>query len=349
MKIPQNLENFVVGSISFMCNMYSDYGFVLVLFNCGFLPGGMDASFHSHVGPQFEQTPETTDSNGIKVKDEGNKEYSAASYGAVNLDCIASSPSRDRIYAVLFSNVNKKTFGRWSQPFKTFHSTLFKDSFIWICVWQKTFIGMNDTVLVNTGTHGNNLLLKEKKRNPHADLPTFMIFIKQNILFTHKGGNEIFSFHIQTHKFRKVVAHRNLKIDCICGSDDHVYIFDKKHPNIIQIFDSALRPVGSTATGLENVLQCDVDMCYVEDQWAANTHTWIISTSAPYPSVRAVNETGVIWQVDSGRCPEFDIRFDPCGVSSSAQGDVFVADRGNDQVGKKLVSYQIYFTFRIRS
>ena len=315
----------------------------------------MDTNVHSHVKCSFEQTPETTDSNGIKVKDEGNKEYSATSQfhlkstedGAVELDCISSSSGKDRTYAVLFSNVNRRKFE--GSHFKTFHSALFKDNSMWICGWNRNIRMKNDIVLVNTELRDYNLLLKLKKRNLNAHLPTFMCFIKQRIVLAQKGPNRTFSFHIETRILKEVFADKNLKIDCICSSDDHVYIFDKKHPDIIQIFDSALQSVGSTATGLENVLQCDVDMCYVEDQRAVNTHTCIISISAPYPRVRAINETGVIWQVDSKRCPELDIRFDPCGISSSAQGEVFIADRGNNQVGKKLVSYQIYFTFWIGS
>ena len=67
----------------------------------------------------------------------------------------------------------------------------------------------------------------------------------------------------------------------------------------------------------------------------------IISMSNPtsiaamqHPFVRAVNEAGVIWQVDSEKCPELDDRFNPCSVSTSATGDVFIADNGANRVSK---------------
>ena len=95
-------------------------------------------------------------------------------------------------------------------------------------------------------------------------------------------------------------AASKLEIDGMCCSDDHVYIFHKKHPHVIRIFDPTFLHERQISTGLENILQCDVDMCYIEDHKGTHAHTCIINTSAPYPSIRAVNETGMIWQVDSG-------------------------------------------------
>ena len=57
------------------------------------------------------------------------------------------------------------------------------------------------------------------------------------------------------------------------------------------------------------------------------------SDSRIYPSVKALTKAGVIWQLDSRSCPELDNRFNPSSVSTSATGDVFIADNGTDRVG----------------
>ena len=57
-------------------------------------------------------------------------------------------------------------------------------------------------------------------------------------------------------------------------------------------------------------------------------------TATEHPSVRAVNEAGVIWNLDPRSYPELDHRFNPCSVSTSKTGDVFIADKGTDRVSK---------------
>ena len=134
----------------------------------------------SHINPSFEQTAETTDSNGIKVKDQGNKEYLATSHlqlkstGSVELDFF-SSPRKDRIYAVLFSNVNTKTFK--GSYLKIFHSAVFKDHLMWVCGWNRNIIFGRETILLGVKIPSYNVVRKRRKRTSKADLPTFMICI----------------------------------------------------------------------------------------------------------------------------------------------------------------------------
>ena len=45
-------------------------------------------------------------------------------------------------------------------------------------------------------------------------------------------------------------------------------------------------------------------------------------------------KAGVIWALDSRSFRELDNRFNPCSVSTSATGDVFIADNGADRVSK---------------
>ena len=234
-----------------------------------------------------------------------------------------------RIYAEFLSKTSQKAYAL-SQGF---HGALFKDDSLWISSWSKKNIGKNnDFILLNVNLH--DLILRQMMEKPKvkAKLPAVMYFFANWILFTTKGDSEIYGLDTKTQKFQKLFSEKKIQIDAMCVSDDDVYIFDKRCPELIQILDSRFKLVESIATGLENISTCDVDLSIVKDERESKQHTCIISTSMPYPSVRAVNEEGGIWQIDSRRCPELDIRFNPCSVSASPTGDVFIADRGNDRV-----------------
>ena len=114
----------------------------------------------------------------------------------------------------------------------------------------------------------------------------------------------------------------------MCCSDEHLYIFQKKHPDIIQILDSKFQSVGNILTGFrENwayYSQYEVDFCTTTTTMNTSTennsssefktkhqHMCIISMSKllqgtsdfrgaqysthieaiQHPSVRAVNES----------------------------------------------------------
>ena len=103
---------------------------------------------------------------------------------------------------------------------------------------------------------------------------------------------------------------------------------------------------------------CDVDMCLINDKdgkyvsmflssaatqsgkrksaTQASGHAdkiVVISTSIPSPSVRAVSQTHrLIWELNYRTSTQIDIRFNPCSVTASESGDVFIADRGKNRV-----------------
>ena len=231
----------------------------------------------------------------------------------------------------------------------------------------------------------------KKIGDPEASLQIIMVSFGKQILFTKKGGCEIYGINTETPLIETVFKDVNFEIDAMCCNDDYMYIFQKKSPDVIHILDSKFQSVGKIPTGLkESISKCEVDLCTTTMTASASTqghsssefktkhqHLCIISMSKPavqfprypvlwasnrdpsdrmairhppvralieedviwqqsdsqiYPSVKAVTEVGVIWQLDSRSCPELDNRFNPCSVSTSATGDVFIADNGTDRV-----------------
>ena len=140
------------------------------------------------------------------------------------------------------------------------------------------------------------------------------------------------------------------------------------HPYVISSTLYISYHVGNIPTGLtKDISKCKVDLCTATGTMAASTqdhsslgfkvkhkHMCIISISNPtlrysdlwgaqdsavinaikHPSVMAVSDAGLIWTLDSQSSPKLGNRFNPCNVSTSAKGDIFIADNGTDRVSE---------------
>ena len=262
------------------------------------------------------------------------------------------------IFGKLLAETNSKEFeGAY------FSSSLLEKGAMWISGLDN----IGNQVLWHVQVTDFKVLLKRPIKGTDANLPTIMVSFANYILFTNKGHNGIYGFNTQTQSFETTFHDESLQIDAMCCSDDHLYIFQKKHPDVIQILDSKFQSVGYIPTGFREkwtYSEYEVDLCTIT--MTVNTsmqghsssefktkyqHMCIIGMSniavlcqprwyqfvqvaVRHTFVRAVNETGVIWQLDSRSCPELDDRFNPCNVSMSATGDVFIADKGTNRVSK---------------
>ena len=269
-----------------------------------------------------------------------------------------------RTTATLWTKTDTKHFD--DSHLKTFFSAMFRGESIWICGWNQNMFFSKDTVLVHANVRDYKLVKKHKMPDKKAHEPTIMFPFGESILFAKKGGNMIFNFNTQSHKFKDVLTRSKLTITALCGTGKHIFILDNGRPEDIQIFDCAFQPEGRIWTGMENVKDCDVDMCLINDKDGKYVSTFcspragwsekgasaskasghadkivVISTSLPCASVRAVNQIhGILWELNYRTSSQIDIRFDPCSVSASEKGDVFIADRGTNRVRG-----YIYFQF----
>ena len=258
----------------------------------------------------------------------------------------SSPPMADEICAELFAKTNSKEFeGGY------FLSSFLEKGPMWISGRDR----MRKNILWHVQAPDFRVLLKKSINDLDAFSPTIMVYFTDRILFAKKGHSKISGFNIQTQAFETMFHDVNFKIDAMCCNDDHLYIFQKKRPDVIQILDAKFQSVGFIPTMFKRkISKCEVDLCThtmamnISTQEpsssgfkAKHQHMCIISMSNPtaraeiwHPFVRAVNEDGVIWQLDSRSCPKLDDRFNPCSVSTSATGDVFIADNGANRVSK---------------
>ena len=260
------------------------------------------------------------------------------------------------IYAELFSATDSSKF----LGTKFFSSSLEKGS-----MWISGLVERYNNVLWNVQVPDFKVLLKKTRKDIKTSSQIMVVSSGKQTLFAEKNGSKIYRLNTQTQDFEIMFSDGNFQIDAMCSNNDHVYIFQKKAPEVIQILDSKFQSAGSIPTGFKGGISgCEVDLCTTAMTMSAtmqehsssdfktkHQHMCIISMSnipvlyqppwyqfvqgaVRYPLVRAVNETGVIWQVDSRNCPQLYGSFNPCSVSTSATGDVFIADNGSNKVSK---------------
>ena len=207
---------------------------------------------------------------------------------------------------------------------------------MWISGWNRNRYFMKTVVLLNVELPEYNMLTKEKKTDSRADFPTVMTPFGNEIIFTMKGGKEVFSFNTKTGTFRLIYSRPKLKVAALCSGDYHLFLLNHNHPRSIRILNSSFEVAGKISTGLYGVKSCSIDMCEIKSsdrhQNLPSTTPIVISTTFPHSSVRAVNqEQGTLWVADANSKP-FDTTFSPCSVYSSLNGVIFVVDQGKDKV-----------------
>ena len=241
---------------------------------------------------------------------------------------ISSQPTRKAI-PELVSYLNLEKFE--GSHLKTFSNAFFSGHSMWICGWQKGgFFAKPDTVLLKVEVPDYKTIMKQKKGDPRAELPTVMIPFSDFILFAKKATNDIYRFKPETKRFKRAFSSADLSLAAMCASNDRVFILDRKHPNYIKVLDSGFQTEGKIPTGLDDVRGCEVDISVISEQQRSvpstpssssnrmssqteckyfscvsssdlhrspsshvihtTDYTLVISTSTPISSLRAVNK-----------------------------------------------------------
>ena len=251
---------------------------------------------------------------------------------------------KHRLTVSLKAYIDKKKFDRGH--LRIFSDVVFMDYSMWVCGWTKNVLMKNDTVLLNVAEPEFTVMAKKKRREEKADQPTLMVPYREYILFAKKGGNQIFSFHLNSHEFRCVRARSELSIAPLSCSNNFVYILSHETQDFIKILDFEFHPCGNVPSFIEEEKNnYDLDMFFISggqqdfhnqnDLPQTLDHAVVLCKSGPTGFVRKVDrKNGQVWQVDNKSHPWLTPKFEPCSVSASAAGDVFVADRGTDTVSK---------------
>ena len=228
---------------------------------------------------------------------------------------------------------------------KKFSASYLTGDSLWLCGWNRSTAKNKDFVLLNAMVPKYNAVLKRKGKDDKAELPTNMFPFKDNVVFVKKGDCKVDGFHKVTNKFSSIIGLDGGVFLAVCSSDQFVYSLDSMQPNHIKIWNHTFQCCGKIPLDYGYASDAEIDMCFISDSDAPSEcsdldsnsrdidHTIVISASCPHASVRAVSQmTGMIWQVDCQNCKDLDLRFNPCSVSASLAGDVYIADRGTNRV-----------------
>ena len=226
-----------------------------------------------------------------------------------------------------------KTNVKNKSPLRRFSNSLLKGDSMFVCGWIKGRFWYYDYIAVfDVQTPEYNFILKQRIKDSQAGQPLLMCAFDQRILVARKGGSEVHCFGIHEQQVSTLNT-GNVAVMAMCGNADYVYILDNSRPHRINIFDSDFEAHGNITTVLEGVKDANVDMSIIHDDENPARHIAIISSSFPQASVRAIDQTGVLWQLDCRTCPDqIDLSFNPCSVTASCAGDIFIADREGERV-----------------
>ena len=215
-------------------------------------------------------------------------------------------------------------------PVKSVSNYIFDGDSTWASSWTKDFLGSISPVFLKINSPNYQLMAKKKKRLLGHCCPDFVFLSGDSIFFGEKWGNAIYRFHTVSHKFQLVTEFLILNLIALCGNEAFIYILDESYCDYIRVYNSNFDMNCKIPTGLGQVKYYDIDMC-LTSQYDSMQHTIAICTAQP-ASVRVVSEGGIIWLLHYHQCPG---HFSPCSITSSADGQIYIADRGTDKVSKR--------------
>ena len=227
---------------------------------------------------------------------------------------------------------------------KEFFNALFMDESMWVSGWTRNKGRKNDTILIKVQGADYHVLVKRKSSDDKAHIPTIMHRFGEYILLAKKGGSHLFTFNTHSHEFKARPGIAGLSLAAMCCDKSHLYILDRNNLRTIKLLNFRFSYIRSISTGLEETHRGEADMCLVsygaKDQDPAGTHTTsgqdhflVISKSAPNGFLRAIGCNGqLLWEVNHKHNPQLDADFDPCCLTSSETGQIFVVERDKDKV-----------------
>ena len=240
------------------------------------------------------------------------------------------------------SLINAKKFDK--THLKSIFDAFIKDGSAWVCGWSKNMIGKNDTVFLKIGGAELTTHLKKKKGDQNADLQTVITPFGKYILFARKDAKQVHGLNTQSGNFKPMFSGNDLRIVGICCSKRYIYVIGKENPEYIKILDSSFYHMGNIASTVEDSQLNNLDMTIIPglnqsqqqqqpQQPKEANDIIVISKGAPDGFVRVLSRTeGIVWRLDDNVMPHFKGNFDPCSVSASTNGDLFIAERSTSMV-----------------
>ena len=102
-------------------------------------------------------------------------------------------------------------------------------------MWISGYDGRSNQVLWHVNVPDFKVLLEKRIEGSKVSSKIIMVSFAKRILFAEKGGREIYGINVQTQSIETMFSDMKFQIDAMCCNDDHMYIFQKKSPDVIQI------------------------------------------------------------------------------------------------------------------
>ena len=162
------------------------------------------------------------------------------------------------------------------------------------------------------------------------------------ILFARKDSKQVYGLNTQSGNFKPMYTGNDLRIAVLCCSKSYIYVIGKENPEYIRVLDHSFYYKGNIASNIEDSQLNNLDMALIpganqgqqQEQQADGVNDVIaISKGAPDGFVKVISrKEGLVWQLNDKFAPQFKGNFDPCSVSASTNGDLFVAERSTSMV-----------------
>ena len=245
---------------------------------------------------------------------------------------LAPLPNTGKLTTELINTIEKNQKGI---QLKGFSDAVYVNDLIWSLGWNRKALGKKYTVLLNLQSPKYNVVgVKQKTVDENAYIPSIMLLHKEQIFYARVGGKEILSFNTHSHSFNLSYSNHSLSIAAMCCDKNYLYVIDQKNKDRIKVLDYTFSHTMDIPTGMDETEPCLMDICVIpENGSVTGNKTFVISKTAPYGFIRAVDVTGqLLWQLDCCTNPEFGQWFSPYSVSCSSTGGIFMLDRDSDKV-----------------
>ena len=216
----------------------------------------------------------------------------------------------------------------------TLSDAIFKNESIWICGRKRKNVFKTDKTVflqVTIKDYKVQNKLKQGKKIPAASI---MVPSEEVIFCAEKGGNCIFAFDPSARHFKSVYTNSDLAIAAMCFNNENAFLIDQKESQYLRILDFSFYPLQNVPFDIGKTDKCQFD---IEFHQFESKKCVIVCKSRPQACVLAVDtqDGNILWEINSSKNEPVGTNFNPCSVTISDAGYIFIAD--TDKVRRSLI------------
>ena len=208
---------------------------------------------------------------------------------------------------------------------RTFSDITFKNESIWICGYKRKKVFKKDKTVFLYVTIEDYIVQHKLKQGKEVPAASIMVPSEEVILCAEKGGNCIFKFDPSTGHFKSVYTNSDLAIAAMCCNSERTILIDQKKPQFLRVLDFSFYPFENVPLKIGKTEGCQFD---IEFQQFESKNCIIVCKSQPQACVAAVDphDGTILWEINSSTNKTVWPDFNPCSVTTSDAGYIFIAD-----------------------